>query len=154
MYSSLIFFHSIFRWLVVGSLIFAIFTALKGYSSGSAFKKRHDSIRHWTATISHVQLMIGSVLYFTSPFIKYILANFKQALQYREMVFFGVIHISLMFASIMVITIGSALSKRQPNDRQKFKTMLIWFSVALFIIFIAIPWPFSPLAKRPYFTPF
>lgn len=154
MYSSLIFFHSIFRWLVLVSLIVAILTAFKGYSLGSIFTKRHDSIRHWTATISHIQLMIGSVLYFTSPFIKYILANFKQASQQREMLFFGVIHISLMFVSILVITIGSALSKRQPADRKKFKTMLVWFSAAFFVILIAIPWPFSPFANRPYFRPF
>jgi cbb3-type cytochrome oxidase subunit 3 len=29
--------------------------------------------------------------------------------------------------------------------------MLVWFTIALIIIFIAIPWPFSPFANRPYF---
>jgi hypothetical protein len=31
--------------------------------------------------------------------------------------------------------------------------MLIWLSIALIIIFIAIPWPFSPFANRPYYRP-
>jgi hypothetical protein len=41
-------------------------------------------------------------------------------------------------------------SKRKPGDREKFKTMAIWFSIALFIIFLSIPWPFSPFTSRPY----
>jgi hypothetical protein len=59
-----------------------------------------------------------------------------------------------MFVAIVLITIGSAKAKRKSNDTQKFKTMLIWFSIALLIIFIAIPWPFSPLANRPYIRTF
>jgi hypothetical protein len=54
-----------------------------------------------------------------------------------------------MFAAVTVLTIGSAMAKRQNNQQQKFRTMLVWFIFALVIIFIAIPWPFSPLAKRP-----
>jgi len=35
-------------------------------------------------------------------------------------------------------------------DKEKFKIMLLWYGIALIIILIAIPWPFSPLANRPY----
>src|SRR3712207_6928027 len=55
-----------------------------------------------------------------------------------------------IFTAIVLITIGSASAKRQSADQQKFKTMLIWFSVGLVVILVAIPWPFSPLAARPY----
>lgn len=68
-----------------------------------------------------------------------------------EFTFFGMIHSLLMLVAIIVITFGSALAKRKTTDREKFKTMLYWFSIALIIILIAIPWPFSPLANRPYF---
>ena len=61
------------------------------------------------------------------------------------------IHSSLMLTAIVLITIGSAKAKRKPTDQEKFKTMLVWFSIALLIIFIAIPWPFSPFANRPYY---
>jgi hypothetical protein len=69
----------------------------------------------------------------------------------REAVFFGLIHITLMVLSVVLVTIGSALAKRKQTDREKFKTMLTWFSIVLLIIFIAIPWPFSPFANRNYF---
>ncbi len=151
MYQFLLTSHNYMRWLVLASLIFAIVRAYKGYSSKSIFAKTDNALRHWTATIAHIQLMIGMVLYFQSPVIKYFWANTKEALNNLDLIFFSLIHSSLMLIAIVIITIGSAKAKRKTTDHEKFKTMLIWFSVALFIIFIAIPWPFSPFANRPYF---
>ena len=149
MYVYLLFFHSIVRWLVLVSLILAIFRAYNGLKTNAVFSKTDDSVRHWTATISHIQLTIGSVLYFTSPLIKFFLANFKEQIRNIDLAFFGLAHILLMTISVVLITIGSAIAKRKTTDREKFRTMLTWFSIALLIIFISIPWPFSPFANRP-----
>lgn len=151
MYQTLTFYHNFMRWLVLASLLFAIYRAYKGYFSKATFSKTDNAVRHWTATIAHIQLMIGIVLYFQSPIIKYFLANFKEAVRAFDLLFFGLIHGSLMITAIVIITIGSAKAKRKTVDQEKFKTMLLWFSIALIIIFISIPWPFSPLANRPYY---
>lgn len=151
MYQILMLCHSYMRWLVLASLILAIYRAGKGYFLKSKFSDTDNTIRHWTATIAHIQLMIGMVLYFQSPIVKYFLANFKTSIESFDPKFFGWIHSSLMLISIILITIGSAVSKRKQTDSDKFKTMLIWFSISLIIIFIAIPWPFSPFSTRPYF---
>lgn len=151
MYQTLTFLHSVTRYLVLASLLLAIYTAYKGYFSKNNFTTKDNSVRHWTATIAHIQLVIGIILYSQSPLIKYFWGNFDQAIQEFDSLFFGLIHIFLMLTAIVLITIGSALSKRKTTDSAKFKTMLIYFSIALIIIFIAIPWPFSPLANRPYF---
>lgn len=151
MYQALTFYHNTMRWLVLASLLYALYRAYKGYFSKAAFSRTDNLVRHWTATIAHIQLMIGMLLYFQSPVIRYFMANLKDAVKNMDLAFFGFIHSSLMLTAIVLITIGSAKSKRKQADRDKFKTMFIWFSVALFIIFIAIPWPFSPFAKRPYF---
>ena len=151
MYQTLTFYHNFMRWLVLASLVYALYRAYKGYLSRSTFSKTDNIVRHWTATIAHIQLLIGMVLYFRSPVIKYFISNFKEAVNNFDMAFFGLIHSSLMLIAIVLITIGSAISKRKQTDTEKFKTMLVWFSVAFIIIFVAIPWPFSPLASRPYF---
>jgi hypothetical protein len=151
MYQTLTFYHSIIRWFVLASLFLAIYTAYNGYSSKRIFTKTDNAIRHWIATIAHIQLVIGIILYSQSPLIKYFWKNFDTAIQDFDTTFFALIHIFLMLTSIVIITIGSALSKRKITDKDKFKTMLVWFSIALLLIFIAIPWPFSPLANRPYF---
>lgn len=151
MYSTLITLHSIFRWFVLISLLISIYRAWKGMTSGSVFSRTDNAVRHWTATISHVQLIIGMILYFQSPIVDYFLKNFRIAVTSIEFTFFGMIHSLLMLLAVVVITFGSALAKRKITDREKFRTMFYWFSIALIIILIAIPWPFSPLANRPYF---
>lgn len=151
MYQTLTFYHSTMRWLVLVSLLYAIYRAYKGYTLNAKFSSTDNSIRHWTATIAHIQLVIGIILYTQSPIIKYFWQNFNEAIHNIDTTFFGLLHIILMLTAIILITIGSALSKRKTTDKDKFKTMLLWFLIALIIIFIAIPWPFSPLANRPYF---
>lgn len=151
MYQTLLSLHSVMRWLVLTSLLYAIYRAYRAYTLNTPFSKTNNAIRHWTATIAHVQLVIGILLYTQSPIIKYFWNNFKEAINNLELVFFGLLHLLLMITAIVFITIGSALSKRKTTDREKFKTMLFWFTVALLLILIAIPWPFSPLANRPYF---
>jgi hypothetical protein len=151
MYQTLTFYHSIMRWLVLASLLYAIYRAYKGYTSNAQFSKTDNAIRHWTATILHIQLVIGITLYTQSPIIKYFWNNFNEAIHNLDTAFFGFLHIILMLTAIILITIGSALSKRKSTNKEKYKTMLVWFSISLIIIFIIIPWPFSPLANRPYF---
>ncbi|MNL07331.1 hypothetical protein D3C87_1280040 [compost metagenome] len=128
-----------------------MYKAYKGYSSKLPFTKTDNAVRHWTATIAHIQLIFGILIYVQSPIVKYFWKNFNAGIENPEIAFFGILHILLMLSAIVLITIGSALAKRKLNDSDKFKTMLLWFSLALIIIFIAIPWPFSPLANRPYF---
>lgn len=154
MYSTLLSLHSLVRWLVLTSLLFAIFRAYKGWFSQKEFSRFDNSVRHWTATIAHVQLILGLLLYFLSPIIDYFLHNFKEAVHLREIRFFGMEHSLMMLTAIIVITIGSAKAKRKPTDAEKFKTMAIWFSIGLLIILTSIPWPFSPLTSRPYYRTF
>src|SRR5690606_40371663 len=99
-------------------------------------------------------LMIGIILYTQSPVVKFFWSETEIGFKNLDLTFFGIIHLVLMLTSIVVLTIGSALAKRKPTDKEKFKTMLIWFSLALIIIFIAIPWSFSPLSSRPNFRTF
>ncbi|WP_343617854.1 hypothetical protein [Flavobacterium sp.] len=150
MHQSILICHSFMRWLVLLSLLYSIYRAYKGYFFQLSFTKTDNLIRHWTATIAHIQLLFGIVVYVQSPIVKYFWRNFKDGIQNLDISFFGLIHIVLMLPAVIFITIGSALAKRKLSDGQKFKTMLIWFTIALIIIFIAIPWPFSPLANRPY----
>ncbi len=154
MYSILLALHSLIRWLVLASLLFAIYRGYMGWLTNEAFSKLDNTLRHWTATIAHIQLIVGVSLYFISPLIYYFLHNYKDAVHQRQLRFFGMEHSVMMIVAIIIITIGSMRAKRMPSDKSKFKTIAIWFSIALIIILISIPWPFSFLAGRPYFRAF
>lgn len=151
MYQSLTFFHSLFRWLVLVSLLYSIYRSTRGVAFNLPFSKTDDTTRHTTATISHIQLLIGMILYFQSPIVRYFLSQRDKAGQPSDFSFFGLVHPIIMFAAVVFITIGSSVSKRRKTDRDKFRILLIWCSVALLLILMAIPWPFSPFANRPYF---
>jgi hypothetical protein len=150
MFNLLLFFHSIIRWTVLITLIWSIFRAYRGYYGKHVFTRGDDKLRHWTTTTTHIQLMLGILLYTQSPNAKFSFHVTGTTGQITQPFFFGVLHLIFMLSAIVVITIGSAMAKRKLTDSEKFKTILIWFSIALLIIFIAIPWPFSPLAQRPY----
>lgn len=154
MHQTLLILHSINRWLVLASLFYAIWMGWTGLRSGRVFSDRNDTVRHITATIAHVQLLLGLSLYMISPVVKFNVAGAVGMGLASEHTFFRLIHIALMVIAVVVITIGSAKAKRAASDKQKFRTMLVWFAVALVIILAAIPWPFSPLANRPYFRSF
>ncbi|MCC8424635.1 hypothetical protein [Mucilaginibacter sp. UR6-11] len=154
MYTTLLALHSLIRWLVLVSLVFAILWAYRGWLLRKRYLKFDDTVRHVTATVAHVQLILGIWLYFISPIVTYFLHNFSIAVHERVMRFFGMEHITMMLIGITLITIGSVKAKRKSTDKDKFKTMAIWFTIALLVILSSVPWWFSPLISRPGFRPF
>lgn len=151
MYTLFLFLHSALRWLVLGALIYSIVRAYRGYTEHRDHNATDNAWRHSTATLAHIQLVVGMILYSKSPAVSAFFARLVGNDRVTEPVFFSIIHISLMLIAIIVITIASALAKRKNTDHGKFKTILIGYGIALMIIFIAIPWPFSPLTQRPLF---
>jgi hypothetical protein len=153
MYVFVLWFHSFFRWVVLTGLLYALYRAYRGYRLQLDFTKHDEAVRHWTATLTHIQLMAGFYLYLISPFVK---AYFAAAPSngYTEGTFFGMIHITCMLVAVVIITVGSALTKRKLSSSDKFRTMLGWFGVGLLVILLAVPWPFLPWAHRPYIRPF
>jgi hypothetical protein len=154
MYPTLLALHSLVRWLVLTSLLYAIFRAYNGWLSKRVFSRFDNAVRHWTTTIAHIQLILGLWLYFISPIVAYFLQHLSTVMHERAIRFFGMEHITMMFIGITLITIGSAKAKRKTTDQEKFRTMAIWFTIALLIILSSVPWSFSPLISRPNFRPF
>jgi hypothetical protein len=140
--------------LVLISLIYATYRAYRGWLYNKTFTIFENRVRHNTATIAHIQLIFGVWLYLTSPITTFFLHHFADAVHIREIRFFGIEHSSTMLIAILLITIGSALAKRKTIDKEKFKTIAIWFSIALLLILAAIPWEFSSLVSRPYLRAF
>jgi len=154
MYPILLATHSLFRWFVLLSLLYAIYCAFRGWFGNRPFTQFNNTVRHVTATMAHIQLTLGITIYCISPIIEYFFQNFKDALKIREVRFFGMEHSLMMFFAVVMISVGSAKAKRDGTDREKFRSMALWFTIGLLIILISIPWPFSPLASRPYYRSF
>ncbi|WP_343524178.1 hypothetical protein [Pedobacter sp.] len=154
MHQILLSLHSINRWFVLLSILYSIYLAARGRFQRLKFTAHANFMRHTTATISQIQLLLGLSLYMISPVVKFAMTESDTGHLVSEHVFFKYIHIWLMATSVVLITLGSSKAKRMETDTQKFSTMLFWFCLALLVILIAIPWPFSPFASRPFLRPF
>ncbi|HEV7382581.1 MAG TPA: hypothetical protein VGN64_22450, partial [Dyadobacter sp.] len=126
MYPTLIYLHSINRWLVLVSLIYAIYMSWAGLQKNRNFSSANNTVRHLTATIAHIQLLLGLYLYMISPIVKFKMPEVESVKLVSEPFFFEIVHLALMFIAVVVITIASAKAKRAETGRLKFKTMFIW----------------------------
>lgn len=152
MYTTLLFLHNLTRWFVLASLLYAVFVAWRGWLGNKPFTAADNKVRSITAAIMHTQFVLGIILYFVSPMVKYFLGNFKEAVHDRDLRFFGMEHSLMMLTAVVLITVGSVLTRKKETDAAKFKTMAIWYTIVLVFILVNIPWPFSPFgAQRPYF---
>ena len=149
MFASLLILHSIIRWLVLTTLIVGIARSYYGLKYGATYRAKDLLIKRCSVAIALVQLLIGFSLYGLSPIVSYFWQNFSEGVHMREIRFFGMEHSLMMFIAVLLICIASFKVKAKNTDRAKFKTILVCYSIALFIIFTSIPWFFSPLVNRP-----
>ena len=155
MYATLLFLHSLLRWVVVILLLVSIIRGFTGWKGNRNFTSSDGKLRLYTVLSAHLQFVIGLILYFVSPTIQYFMQNFKDAMSQAEVRFFGMEHTVMMILAIVILTIGGAKVKRATSHNAKFKTMAIWFLIALIIMVISIPWFLSPMApERPLFRGF
>lgn len=150
MYTTLLSLHSVFRWLIVIGVIYTLYRAYTGLAANKTFTSADANTRKYTVIAAHIQLLLGLALYFLSPMVQYFMSNFSAAVKIKEMRFYGMEHSIVMFLAIVFITIGSAVSKKKDTDLAKFKALAIWFTIALILLLLMVPWPVSPFSMRPW----
>ncbi|QIP13354.1 hypothetical protein G8759_12295 [Spirosoma aureum] len=153
-YPILLVVHNTLRWLVFGSLLASLGGSYWGWVKNSTYRPFDQTLRVVATSLAHTQLLVGFYLYAKSPIVSYYWKFSPDASQSPEFRFFALIHISLMIVSVVIMTIGSSKAKRQRLAQQKFKTTALYFTISLLLILVAIPWPFSPLAARPWLRSF
>ncbi|MGN6645648.1 MAG: hypothetical protein ACTHJT_03875 [Cytophaga sp.] len=147
--------HSTLRWAVLATVLFTLVRSYYGWLGNKPFTGTDHMLRIVTLSVVHIQALIGIVLYTISPVIRYFFSNFKEAVHDKEFRFFGMEHSLMMITAVVLITVASVKSKRKLTDQGKFKTMAIWFTVAVLIILFSIPWNFGTItANRPLFRGF
>ena len=144
--------HTWLRYAVLLSLGWVIFLAWEGLFFKKPYSRTLRVASGAASGISHVQLLLGFALYLQSPVVQGFWRD--KSLRWSDSLFFGMVHFGLMSTAIVLITIGAALAKRETDERRRFRLLLGYFALALVLILVAIPWPFSPLAQRPYFREF
>ena len=127
--------HSGLRWVVLLLLVAAIVTAFQYWKGG---RKEASKVALLAMVVTHVQLLLGLVLYFISP-----LVNFNDGFMKNTVTrFYSVEHISMMLLAIAIVTIGYVRAKKHEALPAKGKTIFWYYLIALIIMLASIPWPF------------
>lgn len=129
--------HSGLRWIFLLILIFAIVNAFRKWKAGEKFSGKDKLLGILTIAFTHSQAILGFILYFGQERYK----GFSE-MSDRILRFYAVEHLFGMLLAVILITIGYSKAKKSEKDGAKFRKTFLWFSIALIIILISIPWPF------------
>ncbi len=143
--------HSWFRWIVLGTLLFAIYTGIKGRLNKMRFSERHLQIRLIALIACYLQLILGLWLYLNSPAVEMFWAHPKEAMSDKVLRFWSIEHAAAMILALAVITFGYYKSYITKSERKKFTLMAIYYGIGLLIILVSIPWLASSSVARPLF---
>lgn len=147
MYSILLHLHSVLRYAVLILLLAAIFRSFTGWLNKKPYTPADRKISLFTMIFTHLQFIIGLWLYLISPYVHAGLANMGNAMKDKALRFWTVEHISIMLIAIVLITLGNSMAKRAPLDVTKHKKTALFFLIALILILVSIPWPFSTISR-------
>lgn len=133
--------HSYLAYIVLAVLLLAVVNAFIGWLGKKEFKFEKDlRISLFALILSHIQLLVGLILYFSS-------ANGLSALQEFGMGglnsaarLLALEHPVTNILAIAFITIGWSRHKKTDDSTTKFKRIALLYGVGLILILSRIPW--------------
>lgn len=123
--------HSGWRYVVILLLLAAFVTAVSGFTGKKAFTEGNRKLAVFALISSHIQLILGLLLYFMNDWYK--MDSSVPSNRYWKME-----HIAMMIIAIILITVGNAKSKKAVDAVAKYKNIFVFFGFALLIITVAI----------------
>lgn len=141
MYSILKNIHSYWAYLVLLVLILCIFNAITGKINGKDFESRDLRLSLFGLIFSHLQLLIGLILYFVSPwFDQWSNLGMGGVMKDAQTRLFLVEHPFTNILAIALITIGWSVQKQQSDPSKKFLRIALLYGLGLLLLMSRIPW--------------
>lgn len=141
MYETILNLHSYLAYVVLAILFFAVANAIMGLVGNKMFTMGKDlRLSLFALILSHIQLLVGLVLYFVSP------RGFKNI---QELGMGGMDAVSRLVAvehpfvniiAIVLITIGWSKHKKVMEGNKKFKRIAIFYGLGLILFLSRMPW--------------
>lgn len=133
--------HSGWAYITLIVLIYAVLNAIIGLTSKKEFKEKDLRTSLFTLIVAHLQLIIGFIAYFASAQFDFLLDNgMGAAMKQPEIRMFIIEHPLMMILAITVLTVGFSKHKKQTTDNGKFKTIALYYGIALVFVLSRIPW--------------
>lgn len=136
MYTGLQHAHSFIAYAALILLIVASVNALIGMSSNKQFKGSDRKIALFALIFTHIQLLVGIILYFVSPLVQ----SFSVAMKDSTLRLYALEHPLINLIAVVLITIGFSKHKKAATDKGKFKSIAIMYTIGTVLILSRIPW--------------
>lgn len=142
MTTTLQFIHSYWAYLVLLIVVLATINALAGFFSKREYSAKDFRISLFALIVTHIQLLIGLVLYFVSPLGLQNITTNGMAVVMKDSVsrLYAVEHPFVMILTVIFITIGYSKHKKKLLSSNKYKTLSIFYTIALVLMLSRIPW--------------
>jgi hypothetical protein len=132
--------HSYWAYIVLLLLVVAVINSVRGILQKKEFSDADLRIGLFALIVSHIQLLIGFGWYFMSPWFKALKTNGAEVMSDKGVRLLAVEHPMTMIFAIVLITIGWSKHKKKTDSLAKFKTIAIFYGLALLLILSRIPW--------------
>ena len=132
--------HSYWAFLVIIILTLIVINSIIAKFSGRAFNTKDLRLSLFGLIFSHIQLLIGLILYFTSPWFNQFYQIGMDLLKNAESRLYLIEHPLINIVSIIFITLGWSLHKRQLDSSKKFLRIGIFYGLGLIFLLSRIPW--------------
>jgi len=139
MYTGLQHLHSGIAYLALAALVLVIIYALIGSLSGRVFTEKDRKIAMIAFIFSHVQLLVGLILYFVSP-VGFSLLKAGGAMSDPAARLTALEHPLINILAIVIISVGYIRAKKMTASRARFRSIYMMYAIGLVLILSRIPW--------------
>lgn len=136
--------HSIFRWVILLFLIIAIVKSLQGIFMQKPFTVLDKRVGLFLLIATHTTVFIGIYQWIAGSWGLKNIQNLGISIVMKDAVlrFWAVEHIVGMLIAAVLITVGKRVGKKSIADQSKHKCSFWFYTIALIIIVVSVPWPF------------
>ena len=138
MYTGLQHLHSALAYLVLLGLIICIIYAMIGALSGRVFSDKDRKFGMIGLIITHLQFVVGLILYFISPLGFSNLSGDTMGDSTSRL--FALEHPLINLIAVVLITVGYSRAKKLSESRNRFRSLYIFYGVGFILILSRIPW--------------
>ncbi len=131
--------HSIWAYVTLIMLLVAVLNAWKGRLYAAQFLNRDLRLSLFGLIVSHIQLLIGLILYFVSPWFDQ-WSQGMAVMKDPQARLYLVEHPITNILALFLITLGWSLHKRQQGDTKKFGRIAVFYTLGLLLLLSRIPW--------------
>ena len=143
--------HSVNRYILLALLLIVIISSFQKWKGNKEYTKQDDKLNLITFIITHLQLLIGMILYYSS-YVNNGLVQFNGDTMANKIIrFFTVEHFLGMLIAIALITVARIKGKKIVEGVKRHKMTFWYYLIALIIIFASIPWPFRNVGVMEWF---